>query len=166
MIQPRYVSARNIADTCNVCICRIAGRALNSVKRTGEKRYWTWNGYRALSPILSSPTLSRKVVLRVIARTFLRLRDGSSIMVTLNFTRGRKTIRSLTQTLASARMSACTKSGGNKSHISVGRWTWIQVQQGVVLLSVTCTHWTQWPASHWFPAGDSTSQTEINRGAS
>ena len=33
-------------------------------------------------------------------------------------------------------------------------------------LSVICTHWTQRTVLYWFRAGHSTSQREINRGAS
>jgi len=64
--------------------------------------------------------------------------------------RGPKIFRRPTQTLASARMSAWTKRGGNKSHSSVGRYIWIQFQHEEVLLQVTCAHWTQRTSALWF----------------
>ena len=46
-------------------------------------------------------------------------------------------IRSVTQTPASARRSAWIKYGGNKSHMSAGRCTCIQIQYEEVFLLVT-----------------------------
>ena len=74
-------------------------------------------------------------------------------MVTLNFTKGRKISRSAAQTPQSARISVWIKSGGNKSHISVGRYIWNQFQHEEVLLSVTGTHCTQRASLFWFPVG-------------
>ena len=62
-------------------------------------------------------------------------------------------IRSVTQTPASARMSAWIKYGGNKSHMSAGRYTCIQIQYEEVFLLVTWTHWTERTSAFWFPVG-------------
>ena len=69
--------------------------------------------------------------------------------------RGRKIIRSVTQTPASTRMSHWIKYGCNKSHISAGRYTWIRFQHEEVLPPVTWTHWTQRTGLFWFPVGSS-----------
>ena len=90
------------------------------------------------------------------------LRESLSIIVTVYFTSGRKIFQSVTQTPASARMSAWFKSGGNKSHISVGRYIWIQFQDEEVPLSITYTYWTQRTRLHLFPVSYSISQAGIN----
>jgi len=161
-MQQRYVLARNIPHKCTVCNCRIAGIALTSVKRVGEKMYrilcTDLNFHQiVLFPILTVTTLSRMVEVRVTTRAFwsASLRDPSSVIVTLYSTSGRKILQSVTQTPASARISAWIKSGGNRSHISVGRYIWTEFQDEEVPLSVTGTHRTRNTSLLWFPVGRS-----------
>ena len=161
-MQQRYVLAKNIPHKCTVRNCRIAGIALTSVKRVGEKRYRILcaglNFHQiVLFPILTVTTLSRMVEVRVIARAFWSAsqRDPPSIIVTSYSTSDRKVLQSVTQTPASARISAWIKSGANRSHISVGRYTWIEFQDEEVPLSVTGTHRAQRTSLLWFPVGRS-----------
>ena len=52
------------------------------------------------------------------------------------------------------------------SHISVGRYAWIQFQHEEILLWVTSAHWTQRTSLLWFPVGRSTVRLEPARGES
>jgi hypothetical protein len=159
----RYIPDRIMLFNWMVCNCRIEGIALTSVKKVGVRRNGTLNGPRkslvasVLFPMLTSTTLSRMAEVRVTTRTFRSeyLGESSHIIVTLNSMRGWKVIRSVTQTPASARMSLWIKYGGNESHISTGRYIWIQFQYEELLLSVTWTHWTQRTNLFWFPVGSS-----------
>ena len=111
------------------------GDSVDNVKREAVRRYRALYDPRGslkvdpLSPMVTSTTLSRMFEFRVTIRAFQSAYLGESrrIREILNPMRGRKIIRSVTQTPASARMSVWIKYGGNKSHTSTGRYTWIHV---------------------------------------